>query len=788
MDKSRFFKILKNIQVYGYEKAYPDLDKETEGVVYLKNEQEEATIAIDLQRFQVDISAEANNTDYRFLVFNFNGLGLRRYAVLSAYLQGALLKSKGGVTELDESFTNYQKNNLKLLFGSFAFIDKGNNKLHYLLGSSRNSLKQSFQFKSYYNIENRRGQQELLEMPSSIMKLLFEVNQTSRDKTQFVNNLDFYRIFNDPRYIEKRNGVIETRRNIVYVSSGEIDHCILQWIFLHRKNRQSVEHENEKFGFDFNMIYKRYEKLFFENGLSMPFPDRGDEDLANWLKEWGLISATRGKPTKRLMASLEWFYFYLLKVVNDPEVNYYDYTKYLDYIPDDDGLAEPYITLDKTNEKYIRHYISVFEGIFPYLDVHRQDAVFSRNPVEDAHYIQNFPHLINAYYDLLLRLDEDPDKFKKRCRFNPAIHFLYRNCISEFYWGDTDKNLGLKQEHRDLYRYKEKTCRGILFIPILNNPEIGERSPHDTGKNNAGQVGYFIGHIKDSDHKGRNYFTHYKKQDGTLDDAINNFFEDEFYELNHVINTLGRIEREEVYLKGILKKQVETEKEKFALLRKTSHSLTTHSFKTELKTTILPQLTYVKRKKDTIDFDTGFEELERMCNGLFNLTGVISLVDKLEDPVAFIDSGENDRLLSRDKCEIDFEKSMSMYNSLNRAMHPITRDGSKKPLPPFSMKIFDRYFTSDILNLFCHTIFENLKSHGRHSNKTIPVTITYDDETWEFTNSIREDKSFPDVKKLRGNLYLFQTLLEKSRSGALEIDSDHHQFRLQLNLFKNDNY
>jgi hypothetical protein len=338
VNEKMLFLFLRHFQKYAYENndavATQPRHNDPTHILRIKKDlgkNERNVFEIDLTRYQIN---PAENPEYSFLLYKEHTKDLRRYAALNAYLQGAIRESNGGY---DASFIDYQREILNLLFGTYAFVDEENRKLHYLLGPSRNNLKQNFQFKTFYNIETYSGGNELVELKPRIMKLLFAINQQSREDVEQVDNADFYRIFNNSDYDQKRDIAVEKRSNIIYVSSGEADHCILQWAFqLRLKMTQRSVSENIEI--DFSPVFLSYNDLFTENHHDLPFNIDNSKKPKKWLEEWGLICQNTGKPTERLYAAMEWFYYYLRKYIdnrdNTTTTDYYDFTNYLDLIGD----------------------------------------------------------------------------------------------------------------------------------------------------------------------------------------------------------------------------------------------------------------------------------------------------------------------------------------------------------------------------------------------------------------------------------------------------------------------
>lgn len=783
MSTTKFSTIVKKIQVYGYENSGCAISRTgtRNKLLFVEKrfgQNEVKKFTIDHSRYQIN---PITNKDYSFLLYRENNgkRELKRYALLNAYLHGAIINNNIH----DETFTSFQKNELGLLFGTYAFVDEENKRLHYLLGPyKQEALKPSFNFKTYYNIENHRGQEELLEIEPKIIKLLYNINQRSRESINDVDNIDFYKIFNNKHYDSKRDPDLEKKRDIVYVSSGEADHCVLQWILLNRKAESSETPDDIKF--NFSEIYDEYKSIFQSHGFNIPYINSRSHSGIEWLKEWGLISANRAMPTERMLAVLEWFYYYLKGYINrDPssKKDEYDLTYYLDLVDNNNERNIYPLLNDNDSKKLIKTYIKTCEGCFTYLT---SKAPLKRDSKHDSNYLKNIHHVIGCYLDILYAHQEPADSFKKRCRFNPSVHFLYRNCLTEFYWGKEKRDEKTFKE----YPFKEVTCRGLIYIPVLNKPDSTDTET--VGDTKPKPIGYFVGHIKDSDYKGKSFYSLYQYYKQFNKNAINNFyFENRFYDLNHIVTTLARIEREEVYVKGILIKSNDTKQRLIEESSKKSFSLTTHSLKTELKTTLIPQIASLIELIEEMGCNKIYNEeaqekirqLEKQCNDLYGLTGVITLVDKVKDQDHFTKSGLKDNLLSKNIQELSIQESYLRFHKLNPSLEEIRFSGGCDE--PFNVKVYDHYLSQQMIKLLHFTIFDNLILHSKRkidgSKKIhIQLDIEKQDHVWSFKNETRVDKADIDEKSVKGNLGLFKHIIELTGSGTFKIITGDGIFKI----------
>lgn len=227
---------------------------------------------------------------------------------------------------------------------------------------------------------------------------------------------------------------------------------------------------------------------------------------------------------------------------------------------------------------------------------------------------------------------------------------------------------------------------------------------------------------------------------------------------------------------------IEKTKEIEELRRKRSFSLTTHSLKTELNTTIVPQIGMVKDALRETPFPERLplhkyvDDLERQGQNLFYMTGLITLVDKIGDKDTFVSSGLKQQLLVKAEEAINISQYCEEYNARNRRLAEIVISGA--PDQSLSIKVYGVYLSRVLVKLFVDTIFENISLHGRRRNKKVELRVSHSDHVWTFENDTRIEKVEVDVSRLSGNLLLFQTFIEDTKSGTLVIDSGNHLFKV----------
>lgn len=562
MNSNKFFPILRLLEKYIY------LHNGEEGEFVFQNEQNiysPKRFIVDTERLQTNFTDEVNWKDYKYFFFDQETHQKKPFAKVHAFLQGAIRDSETQTIN-EQSFLDYQKDILKMYFGMFAFIDPTKNLNsdkqlpYYLLGPmAGKNLQPSFNFKFFYNTRNSNGDNEFTEPPIQWLRFFLAINEFSRDTLTF-DKQDFVRIFNYKRYEKKRNDTIERSNNVLYISSGEMDTCILQWVMLYLKSTRRVRDEKDflkrSFNIDLLEMYPRIDEFYQQNSknkYAVPNYHYGkknrkgryktpEKKFSQWLQIWGLLDA-KELPTERFLAVFRWLYYYLKLFKDDGEVGekYYDYREYLT-LAELENTAPGYYYLFNIDKEKQQRYIELVEALL---------LVRSDQELENVGYdAPGFRQLIQLYFEIIFSWEEESvhlekfsenkfswEVFGERCRFRPFVHLLYRNFPSSVE-----------------SKFIETTCRGFIAFPILSSHKntADEFSINKKKTDDIHYVGYFLGHIKDSDEKGRCLFDKYVGPEFYLDQTTNNTDEDNFFELRQIINPLGKIESEQIYFRGIV--------------------------------------------------------------------------------------------------------------------------------------------------------------------------------------------------------------------------------------------
>lgn len=408
--------------------------------------------------------------------------------------------------------------------------------------------------------------------------------------------------------------------------------------------------------------------------------------------------------------------------------------------------------------------------------------------------------------------------------FEPTIAELLKDIESGICISLTRTLLRDKKKGKDLFFYsgdpykypvvKEADEKARIDFFRLSSLKIGpeastfedflEASPDD-GANNRESIGQFVYTLEMKEEAEQFSFEkvakllwYYKRMQVQYQDRhpekdfIVHFIRPSFIDFDYNIllslATNGHLHHDElsyIYLlvyRIVSQTAFEKTKEIERLRRKKSYSLTSHSFKTELSTTIVPQVKLVKKAIGDLDIQADSQvirladDLLEQSQELFRLTGLISLIDKVGEKDVFVKSGINDGLISRTR---EVEK-ISDYCLVYNLKHPNFNDIVISGEADFSVsiRIYDCYLSGVLIKLFYKTLFENLVLHAKRTSNQIPLTVTQRRNGWVFENATKSKTVTLDPTKLTGNLSLFQTLIEDTKSGSLIIDAKDYKFKV----------
>ncbi len=232
----------------------------------------------------------------------------------------------------------------------------------------------------------------------------------------------------------------------------------------------------------------------------------------------------------------------------------------------------------------------------------------------------------------------------------------------------------------------------------------------------------------------------------------------------------------EVYLKKSVEKE-KIEKESFL-------SAITHGFKTEYNSGLLRLKNDLKHEIDkSSSIDEGIKGLMSVLDKAMEkhkkLTGVVSLIEKMQNGTDYTKAGLEEGLLNNSETSINIKDAITSFNTAQLSGNKIQE--SVLPMQHFQIKVGDIvYFSVELLQLLLNTIFENALMHGQKVDKKVDLTIKYEDNCWEFENRMNNKTAVIDIKKLTGNLQLYQLLFRNKPEGIFEIENGNYCFKLRF--------
>lgn len=222
------------------------------------------------------------------------------------------------------------------------------------------------------------------------------------------------------------------------------------------------------------------------------------------------------------------------------------------------------------------------------------------------------------------------------------------------------------------------------------------------------------------------------------------------------------------------------------LKTQTMFSLTTHSLKTHLNTTV------IKEKNAFLDKLQNHDELKedfqmylgKEVDTLFRLTEVLSLVDKIKDKRKFIDAAKGTALLSESMVTYNLENHLIQFNrrkNIERTEPDIKICSTSSHFDCFQLpiKLYGLYLGKDLMELFFNTIFENIVVYGKPESGYRNLAINTESNKIVFSNKTKDKTVQIDETSLTGNYRLFKKLLEDTSSGTLSIPPvSNHEFKI----------
>jgi hypothetical protein len=177
-----------------------------------------------------------------------------------------------------------------------------------------------------------------------------------------------------------------------------------------------------------------------------------------------------------------------------------------------------------------------------------------------------------------------------------------------------------------------------------------------------------------------------------------------------------------------------------------------------------------------------YDEHDLEIEGLFELTLLRSIVDKIEHKDKLMISAKSKKLFSDSLVYYDIRKHIEKYNNRNKNNVILIKSFSE--LNEFYIPIYDIYLGERLVKLFFDMLCENIEKFGIKINKTICMEVNQElkNNTWMFINKMIDKEVDLDEKKLKGNLKLFKTLIEDTASGEMEIMAKDYIFSIRLSF------
>ncbi|MEP5338123.1 MAG: hypothetical protein ABJL44_15470 [Algibacter sp.] len=232
---------------------------------------------------------------------------------------------------------------------------------------------------------------------------------------------------------------------------------------------------------------------------------------------------------------------------------------------------------------------------------------------------------------------------------------------------------------------------------------------------------------------------------------------------------------------------LKTENEK--LKRRKSYTLTTHGLKTEIGNSLL-QLSRTLRKKYNVlakknpvleNLRQNIYSLDKNIHQIYSITGIHSLLEKVDDRESFIFSAKDDELLQEEKVDFDVLEYCSHINELYEDDYSIHIETDLN-LNEIDFKIFDLFFSEIMMKLFYGTLFENLTRYAEPENELLKLHIYRENDYLVFKNKKNANASLTK-RYLRGNLGFFKSIIEDTKTGLMDIDrSDSENYYIKLKL------
>ncbi len=232
--------------------------------------------------------------------------------------------------------------------------------------------------------------------------------------------------------------------------------------------------------------------------------------------------------------------------------------------------------------------------------------------------------------------------------------------------------------------------------------------------------------------------------------------------------------------------------ENHVLRKKKDYTLTTHGIKTEIGNSLLNPFETLKNKYENLvktnksleSLRNNIYSIDKNIMQLYSITGIHSLLEKVNDKESFIFSAKDDKLLLSEKTTFDIDNFCKEVNQLYKDDPDIQINSNEIDLKSLDFKIYDHYFSEILLKLFFGTIFENLIRYAMPEDNKLLLNIYWEENFLVFKNKKNSNASL-SKSYLRGNLSFFKTIIEETQSGSMIIDRNNKEYYfIKLKLWK----
>jgi SAM-dependent methyltransferase len=687
-----------------------------------------------------------SNKDYEYLIpRNTDNWTTKRYFRLYKYLQNK-----------DSDFIQYQIKDAGILWGLFAYVDVESRKhqIKYLFGPKRNvkdaSMLPNFLIRTF-NIYDSLDGLKFIDKPISELKTLAEASALYRDHSEGYQDVDFVRMLQSKR---KRTN-FEIGQDIMYIPSGEMDCCILQWILLILRKKEQNFDLNSSFSLNLNDLTE----ISFQKNVNTRFDfvhDSGEFTIWEWLDKWGLIQLNgddqSGIPSFKMLprskAMLYWMKIYLQSLFNHEKEK---------EVPIVFGEEEKYYwrILASKGEYEMQAFEKAY--LFGIEDELRQTLIDKiTSSASDEVLNDQFLNLLT----LMMSWKESDNSneswvsFQNRCRFSTYIHYV--------------KRFGLKE---DSNLKTGSATSGLLAMPIL----------WDTVNDNREPIAFFMSIVaenlsnRNSEFKGSIFTSfNYNKQQ----------FSARIAKLRVIVSLLGKVENIEIYQRGIAKKQASEKSMRESMFAATA---SVHTIKSTINARLNPICNrFIKELKNGVihkKLEGTVNELENTRLMMLVEANIVNLINKLNQGQTLDKATiENSGLFA--KVELSGGDVKLIANSVLKLFN---NSGLNLPvkinwISPFRMSKnflmiarFNLYPTKELYRILFQTAIENVSIHGDYGSKDYKeLQISFQGNSLLFRNIAKRGRKYGNENRRKGigatgNFYVLRILMRRLSSTDILI-------------------